>query len=187
MGETPVGQGSQSEHRVGQRRRLARRQDFRRPPGRRQTGHQRGHRRPSKQSRTGAKWSEWTGARATSRCQGPSGVKALSRLVPTSTALLGSVASEQTMIRFAERPTKALSAVTLRTTELSTGPAWADRSDSRSGQTGTRVTEAAEEVLRTNKALDGRLTVDTIREKWELDADLVSCPPVRLAWALMPR
>jgi tetratricopeptide (TPR) repeat protein len=99
-------------------------------------------------------------------------VRALARLIPAATVLLGSAASEQSLAQLAgsgklksyrllhfathgevNRSDPRLSALILSQDRLPPHP--------------------AEAVLRGQKPLDGRLTVETILEKWELDADLV--------------
>jgi hypothetical protein len=99
-------------------------------------------------------------------------VMSLARLVPQTTLLLGSAASEQNLAQLASSGKLR----TFRLLHLATHGEVNAADPKQSAlilsqdRLPSRPTEA---VLRGEKPIDGRLTVGTILGKWELDADLV--------------
>jgi CHAT domain-containing protein len=98
-------------------------------------------------------------------------VAALARLVPRSTTLLGSDASEQELERLNEQGKLK----TFRLLHFATHGQVDWRRPDRSALilAQDRLPRALERVRQGKGALDGRLTVETIRASWQLDADLV--------------
>jgi CHAT domain-containing protein/tetratricopeptide (TPR) repeat protein len=102
-------------------------------------------------------------------------VQALSRLVPGATTLLGSAASEQSLARLVREGK-------LRRFRLLHLATHGEVNDARPEQSAlilaqdrlpARKDDEVAAILSGRKPLDGRLTVDTIRRTWKLDADLV--------------
>jgi CHAT domain-containing protein len=99
-------------------------------------------------------------------------VQALARLVPDATLLLGSAASEQNLTQLAASGKLKTFRLLHVATHGEVDPIDPRRSALILAQDRLPA-QPADAVLRNQKALDGRLTVDTILREWRLDADLV--------------
>jgi CHAT domain-containing protein/tetratricopeptide (TPR) repeat protein len=99
-------------------------------------------------------------------------VQTLARLVPEATVLLGSTASEQNLAQLAGSGKLKRFRLLHLATHGEVNPLDPKRSALLLSQD-RLPPRPVEAVLRGHKPLDRRLTVETILQKWELDADLV--------------